>query len=106
MKKNPSITIYQREVRDYMDNREWTEYTFTESEYETIDYEDTGILCVAKDEAELAGEFRLKNGVHAQVEETITGELALFIDGVSRGFTAREVVLGVACDYGRFVRTE
>lgn len=123
-----SITIYRREVRDYIDGREAYEYFFFAAEKEMICRGNTDILLVAKDAAEPCGRFILRSGVEHQfapecgyfatddlfaTEEKPEILWLRFVNDdptvkpytAQRGYTARDIVLGAASQFGKYTRT-
>lgn len=124
-----SITIYRREVRDYMDGQEAYEYFFFAAEKEMICRGNTDILVAAKDAAEPCGRLILHSGVEHQfapeygyfvTDDLFATEekpeilwLTRFVDDdptvkpytAQSGYTARDIVLGAASQFGKYMRT-
>lgn len=94
------LTIYSREVRDYYNGEEITQYMLAPEVAEKRDYMDTDCLAVSMDAAELAGEFRLRKGVSGKVRGEGTGA---FLDVDGEYFTMRDILKGAARRYGRLV---
>ena len=94
------ITIYSREVRDYYNGEEITQYMLAPETGEKRDYMDTDCLAVSMDAAEPAGEFRLRKGVSGKVRGEGTGA---FLDVDGEYFTMRDILKGAARRYGRLV---
>ncbi len=122
-----SITIYRREVRDYIDGREAFEYFFFAAKKEMICRGNTDILVAVKDAAEPCGRFILRSGVEHQfapecgyftTDDLFAAEekpeilwLTRFVDDptvrpntAQRGYTARDIVLGAASQFGKYTQ--
>ena len=94
------ITVYSREVRDYYNGEEITQYMLAPETSEKRGYMDTDCLAVSMDAAEPAGEFRLRKGVSGRVRGEGTGA---FLDVDGEYFTMRDILKGAARRYGRLV---
>lgn len=101
-----NITIYRREIRNYVDGRESYEYLYSPAEKEMICRGNTDILVIAKDAAEPCGTFTFREGVTGEIAKTKFGDHLLYIDGEATGYTAREIALGVARSFGKYTQIE
>lgn len=99
--KLTNITIYRREVYNYLADMVTCEYLFSPAKQEKIYREGTDLVIITRNAAEPCGTFSLYEGKIGEIAESKVGDCLLYIEGEAMGYTARELVLG-ACACGEY----
>ena len=87
------IAIYKQTGHDYIDNTEIHKYCFEPRDFSKNDG-DSDLIRIFLNDSELYGYLEIPKDIEFSIDESNSGELMLFVNGSTYGFTAKDVTVG------------